>query len=101
MKAYKVYDCSSWEGYQDIIFAESSRKAKTKAFSLGDSCQDADWIDLRVNRLPFLDGMEDKTMKEIMYVAILYGWWYECDGVRYDEENIDEAIEKGIIVPFV
>lgn len=99
MKAYKVYDIENYEGYQDIVFAETSREAK-KMWSTLDGCDGADYINIRVNRLPFLDDMENRSMKEIMYVAILNGWWYEVDGNRYDEENLGEAIEKGIVTPF-
>lgn len=100
MKAYNVYDPNHWEGYQDIIFAPTVNEAKKKALSAGGSCQDAEWINLRAVRIPYLDDMEKLTEKEIMYVAILHGWWHEVDGVRYDEENIDEAIANGVVTPY-
>lgn len=96
MKAYKVYNTENYEGYQDIVFAESAKEAKKRWRTL-DSCEDAEYINIRVNRLPFLDGMEKRTMKEIMYVAILNGWWYEIDDKKYDEENMDEALEMGYV----
>lgn len=100
MKAYKVYNLNDWEGYQDIVFAETAKEAKKKGFKTSNLLYDSDWIDIRVNRLPFLDGMENRDKKEIMYVAILNGWWYEIDGIRYHEENIGEAINKGIVTPY-
>ncbi len=99
MKAYKVYDVHCHEGYQEIVFATTSQEAKRIAYNTRESCQDAEWIDLRVNRVPYLDGMENRTEKELLYVAMQYGWWYEVDGNRYDEESINEAIAKGIVTP--
>ncbi|HLR58890.1 MAG TPA: hypothetical protein VK094_00230 [Pseudogracilibacillus sp.] len=100
MKAYKVYDEYNHEGYQDVVFATTANEAKKKAFISANSCQNAEWIDIRVNRVPYLDGLEKRTHEEIMYVAILNGWWYEFEDVRYDEENIGEAIKKGAVVPY-
>lgn len=98
MKAYKVYDVENYEGYEDIVFAKTAREAK-KMWSTLDSCADAEYINIRVNRLPFLDGMEDRTKEEVLYVAMLNGWWYEIGDKRCDEENIDEAIADGIVTP--
>src|SRR5699024_603912 len=96
MKAYKVYDPNNWEGYQDIVFATTASEAKKKGFGI-DSCEDSEWVNVRVNRIPYLDNMENCTKEEIMYVAILNGWWYEVDGNRYDDDNIYEAIEKVVV----
>lgn len=99
MKAYKVYNKYDWDGYQDIVFAESGREAK-KQWQTLDSCSDVDYINIRVNRLSFLDGMENRTQEEIRYVAINNGWWYEIGGTRYDEENIQQAIDDGVVKEF-
>lgn len=100
MKAYKVYDISHDEGYQDIIFAKTAQEAKIKAFGTSPACESSEWIDLRVGRVPYLDGMENCTERELMYVAIENGWWYEVDGIKYDEENLEEAVKEGIVTPF-
>lgn len=96
MKAYKVWDTEDYEGYQDVVFANNAQEAKKKAF-LTDSCSDAEWINVRVNRLPEIDGMQNYTLKELIYELIMIGWWYEFDGIRYDEETIDVLLEKGYV----
>lgn len=99
MKAYKVYDTEDHEGYQDIVFAETAREAKKQGRTL-DSCVDAEYINIRVNRLPFLDGMENRSEQEILYIALMNGWWHDYGDTRYTEENVDDAIARGIVTPY-
>lgn len=96
MKAYQVWDIENYEGYQDVVFAENAKAAKTMGFGL-ENCSGAEWINMRVRRLPELDGMEDYTHKELMYELIKLGWWYEHEGVRYTEEDLDLALGKGYV----
>jgi len=99
MKAYKVYNPDDHEGYQEIAFGNTKKEAKEKAWSSSEFLSDTDYENVIVERLPFLDGMHDKTQEEIIYITLLNGWWYEYEDVRYDEENIEEAIKKGIVTP--
>ncbi|WP_405103111.1 hypothetical protein [Oceanobacillus sp. FSL H7-0719] len=98
MKAYKVWNIHNHEGYQDIVFAESSKEAKKQGSRL-DNCSDAEWIDLRVNRVPYLDGMENRTLEEIMYVALQNGWWFELGDKRYYEDDLEEVVADGVVTP--
>lgn len=99
MKAYVVYDVENHEGYQDIVFGNSVREIK-KNWHEYESCEDADYIDVRVERRPIFDGLENLTHKELMYEAILNGWWYQYEDNIYTEDNIDEAVELGIVTPY-
>lgn len=71
-----------------------------KGYRTSELLCDSNWIDIRVNWLPFLDNMENRANKEIMYIAILNGWWYDYGSIRYNKENLDSAIELGIVTPY-
>lgn len=55
MKAYKAWDTMNVEGYSTVVFAENAQKAKKVALGT-DACEDADYIDVRVQRLPEMDS---------------------------------------------
>lgn len=96
MKAYKVWTDHHHEGHQDIVFAESVSEAKKLAQS-SHVCDGADWIDLRVKREPEIDGMQDYTDKELIYELIKIGWWYDFGVFIVNEDNLDEALERGLV----
>ena len=54
LKAYKAWDTRSLEPVSTVIFAESAREAKKIAFGT-DACENADYINVRVNRFPQMD----------------------------------------------
>lgn len=91
MKAYKVYADYS-EGFE-IVFAETVGEAKRKAIRL-EFLQDERFIDIRVNRLPALDGMENEEpadnlwLNEMIRTILVkeYGW--QCN-----EPNVYEKCE--------
>lgn len=68
MKAYKAWYNASIESYSTIVFAKNSREAKKVAFTC-DVCEDADYIQVRVKRLP----EEDKLYKGKPEID----WWDE------------------------
>ena len=55
-KAYKAYDNKSDDGYSTIVFARSASEAKTIALAT-DTCSEAQYIDIRVTRLPGADNL--------------------------------------------
>lgn len=55
MKAYKAWDTRNVEGYSTVVFAENAQKAKKVALGT-DACEDADYINIRVQRLPEMDS---------------------------------------------
>lgn len=54
MKAYKAWDNGAVELYSTVVFAESAKEAKKIAFTT-DVCENAEYIDVRVLRLPEMD----------------------------------------------
>lgn len=55
IKAYRVEDCKG-DGYATIVFAKSVGEAKTIALAT-DACSEAQYIDIRVRRLPDADRL--------------------------------------------
>lgn len=55
MKAYKVWDKISVEPCSTVVFAENCKEAKKLALST-DVCEDADYINIRVQRFPEMDN---------------------------------------------
>lgn len=89
MKAYKAWDEYNSEGYSTVVFAESASKAKAIAFH-SEACEDARFVDIRVRRLPEMDG-HDRGRSEIDWydpedrkALVALGWScidasWECD----------------------
>lgn len=90
MKAYKAWDNASIESYSTIVFAENSREAKKIAFCC-DVCEDADYIQVRVKRLPEADKLYkgspeidwwDMETRMVLVKELLWACEdtsYECD----------------------
>lgn len=93
MKAYEVYTDFSEVG-SGIVFAENVGKAKGKAIRL-EIFHDKRFIDIRVKRLPELDGMESEEPADNLWLnekirTILvkeHGW--QCN-----EPNVYEKCEN-------
>lgn len=56
MKAYKAFDNGAVEIYSTVVFAENCREAKKIAFET-ECCEDAQYIDVRVQRFPQADKL--------------------------------------------
>lgn len=54
MKAWRVEDEASYEGGCTVVFAETRGKAHALALNT-DCCEDAEWNDVRVTRIPAMD----------------------------------------------
>lgn len=54
MKAYKAWDEKSVEPGVTVVFAENVKEAKKIAFCT-ETCEDADYINVRVQRFPQMD----------------------------------------------
>lgn len=83
MKAYKVWHDNHHEGHQDIVFADNVSEAKKLAQG-SHVCDGVDWIDIRVKREP-------------EYELIKIGWWYDFGVFIVNEDNLDEALERGLV----
>lgn len=89
MKAYQAWDTGSCENYSTVVFAETAQAAKVIARHT-ETCEDAAYTDIRVRRLPQMDGRdrgrsetdwddpEDrKALVAIGWACLETGW--ECD----------------------
>lgn len=56
MKAYEAWDNAADENYKTIVFAETAKEAKKIAFEC-EVCEYADYIQVRVKRLPEADKL--------------------------------------------
>lgn len=56
MKAWRVSDEAAYEDGCTVVFAETRGKAHALALNT-DCCEDAEWNDVRVTRLPAMDKM--------------------------------------------
>ena len=56
MKAWKVCDIRSEIGGCTVVFAETRSRAHALAMGT-DCCEDAEWNDVRVKRIPAMDKM--------------------------------------------
>lgn len=88
MKAYKAWDNSSIESYSTIVFAENSREAKKVAFTC-DVCEDADYIQVRVKRLPEADKLykgkpEIDWWDEETRLTLVKEFFWTCDDISYE-----------------
>ena len=63
MKAYQAWDTRSVEECSTVVFAETAQAAKVIAFHT-ETCEDADFINVRVRRLPQMDG-RDRGRSEV------------------------------------
>lgn len=89
MKAYKAWDNDAAEDYSTVVFANTAKEAKKIAFH-SETCEDARFIDIRVQRFPEMDDhdrgrdeidwydMEDrKALVALGWACIETSW--ECD----------------------
>lgn len=107
MKAYMVQ--TDWTEQCDIVFAETANKAKSAALGRG-ICEDVDYIDIHVKRLPEIDKFykgvqyDEYFWRDLEVRKILiekYGWYClypfheECERCQLCEEyeQIKEEIE--------
>lgn len=94
MKAWGVSDEFCDEGYMEVVFADTRGKAICQSEAYGMS---GEYINMKALRLKFLDDKEDVPERERQILLIRNGWWFEINDKHIDEDNLDEAIEKGWI----
>jgi len=90
MKAWKARDNEALENWETVVFAETASEAKMIAMST-DCCEEAQYIDIRVNRVKKLDECYRGEPEMDWYndqdrlAMILAGW--RCDETSDDCEN--------------
>ena len=110
MKAYSVYLNDEEERGIDIAFANSNKEAIKKVFNHEGVFNDIedldaereDFIHLRANRTPYLDGLENKSPESIAYKLIKdHDWTWGEDGERtVTQDNIDQPKIKALFHSF-
>lgn len=91
MKAYLAWDNKSVENYETIVFAENVKEAKKIAFT-SDICEYADYIQVRVKRLPAADRLY-KGHSEIDWwddetrLALVKDFSWRCEDTSYECET--------------
>lgn len=88
MKAYVAWDNAAIEHYETIVFAENSREAKKIAFTC-EVCEDADYIQVRVKRLPQADKLykghpEMDWWDEETRLALVKELGWACEDTSYE-----------------
>lgn len=97
MKAYIAWDNASVETYSTIVFAVNSKEAKKIAFCC-DVCEDADYIQVRVKRLPEADKLH-KGERDNVALALFHAG-YEVRQFKRKDGNktvIDIEYRKGLV----
>lgn len=56
VKAYRVWDSNSIDGYATVVFAENANKARNLAL-LTDCCEDAEYVSIRAKREKGADSL--------------------------------------------
>lgn len=88
MKAWKVEDKASYEGYCTVVFAETRGKAHALAMRTG-CCDGAEWNDVRVTRLPAMDKMYKPGKREMDWyddedrIALVECGWFCYSAERH------------------
>ena len=98
MKAWRVEDIASYEGGCTVVFAETRGKAHQLALDT-DCCENAEWNDVRVTRLPEIDKYYEPGKKEMDWynaedrVALVKecGWYCLDTNGREDCETCPAA----------
>ncbi len=95
MKAYQAWDAKIVENFSTVVFAETAQAAKRAAMSTA-CCEFAEYIDIRVRRLPEMDG-HDRGRSEIDWydpedrkALVALGW-----ACLETSEECDTCLEKG------
>ena len=91
MKAWRVEDEASYKGGCTVVFAETRGKAHALALNT-DCCEDAEWNDVRVTRIPAMDKhyrgkweMDWYNTEDRIALVKECGWF--CNGEYLDRER--------------
>lgn len=72
MKAWHVQDTDG--EMQEVVFAEKRSEAIYKS----EAYRWTDYINVRVKRAKYADGLENEPKDKILQVLLDNGWWFEC-----------------------
>lgn len=92
LKAYLIVDKYYSNEEQEIVFAETSGKAKVKGLESG-SFDDYDFTELRAERQKDFDKYSD-TQRIPIKELLDRGWWFycaNCGSLQINEDNIADG----------
>ena len=93
MKAYKVWDEKAFDPCSTIVFAENIKEAKKIAMAT-DTCEEANFIDIRVKRCKEADCLY-KGSKEIDWddketrIALVRDFGWSCYDTSFECESCE------------
>lgn len=91
MKAYSLSIHDNDDAGEKIVFAETAKAAKKRIGNLQDNLES--YLDLRVNRSPEYDGMENLSPALLAKEQWRRGWrWFDLDYPDPDEATDEEFI---------
>ena len=98
IKAYQVSGKDNF--FSTVVFAESRGKARALALST-DCCEDENFIDVKVYRLPIADSqykgrleMQWENQQDRLFLVKECGWHCDSDYVNYAEPCEDCIAKK-------
>lgn len=93
MKAYKLYIVDNDDAGAQIVFANTAKEAKRLVHgNVWDNLEN--YIDLRVNRTPQFDDLEELSAAEISMHQWRDGWiWFDMDYPDPEEASDDEFLK--------
>lgn len=92
MKAWCIRDEVAYEAGCTVVFAETRGKAHALALNT-DCCEDAEWNDVRVTRLPAMDCMYKPGKVEMDWynaedrIALVKECGWHCIDEYYDSDD--------------
>ena len=95
MKAYTVSEVNDYFP-SVLVFAETANQAKSIA-SGREELDGIDYIHLSARRSKYADGHENDSDRDLMILNIENGWYYEIGGMRVDEDNLEDVLERGLV----
>ena len=91
MKAYKAWDEKALDPCATIVFAENKREAKKRAMKT-DTCEEANFIDIRVKRVKEADYLYKGSSEIDWYdeetrIALVRDFGWSCYDISWECEK--------------
>lgn len=83
-------------GWNEIVFADNYKEAKKLALETDLYEYNSDFVNMRVKRYAYLDGMEHLSEKELDFEKWKHGWCWEGIQNPYYEEQLSEEENRKI-----
>lgn len=90
MKAYITGIRDDDDAGNEIVFAETAKKARSKVWGTDFTAFAESYIDIYAHRYPQYDGLEDLSPRELAKTQWRDGWWFHQDDYPDPDEATDE-----------